>query len=121
MKKGAACDHGQTHGSHETHTHHIMQEHNGYIGMLSAEIQRYIMEEMSLPDLMTFSNTRKENRYGIMDYITTRRQKLFLRFANDVSGLIALLDRTGSVVSGSCALNLVQAEREEIIPKDMDI
>ncbi|KAG2151978.1 hypothetical protein BD769DRAFT_1658425 [Suillus cothurnatus] len=98
-----------------------MQQHNGYIGVLSAELQRYIMEEMSLPELMIFGSTRKENKDGITDYIAARRRRMFQHFAINVNDLNALLNRTGSVVSGSCALSLVQAEREAIIPKDMDI
>lgn len=56
-----------------------------------------------------------------MDYIAMRRRKLFLRFVKDVSTFVGLLDRTGSVVSGSCALNLLQAERNAVIPQDMDV
>lgn len=98
-----------------------MQQNHSYIAILSAELQRYVMEEMLLCDLISFSNTRKENRDGITNYIAMRQRNLFLQFSKDVSTFIGLLDHTGSVVSGSCALNLLQAERNAVIPQDMDI
>lgn len=98
-----------------------MQQNNGCIGMLSAEVQTNIMEQMALPDLIDFASTRRENKDGIAHYIAMRRIKLFWRFVVDADAFINLLDRTGSVVSGSCALTLLQAEREAIVGCDMDV
>ncbi|KAG1722486.1 hypothetical protein EDB19DRAFT_1916662 [Suillus lakei] len=98
-----------------------MLENNGYIGRLSAEIQTLVLNEMTLPDLMTFAETRSENKEGIKEYIAKRRERLFRSFVDNVDDLVALLDRTGTVISGSSALSLVQAEAEAFVARDMDV
>ncbi|KAG1793308.1 uncharacterized protein HD556DRAFT_1214509, partial [Suillus plorans] len=42
-------------------------------------------------------------------------------FVEDVDGLLALLERTGTVISGSSALHLVQAKARSVGLRDMDI
>ncbi|KAG1880092.1 hypothetical protein F4604DRAFT_1679204 [Suillus subluteus] len=98
-----------------------MQQNNGYIGLLSTEVQTNIIEEMALPELMDFANTRKENRDGIGHYIAMRWTKLLWCFVSDADAFINLMDRTGTVLSGSCAVSLIQAERGAIVPRDMDV
>jgi hypothetical protein len=76
---------------------------------------------MSLPELINFANTRKENRSGIGHYIGMRRIKLLWRFVNDADAFISLMDCTGTVLSGSCALSLIQAEQGALMTRDMDV
>ncbi|KAG2155404.1 hypothetical protein DEU56DRAFT_750968 [Suillus clintonianus] len=97
-----------------------MQQGNGSIGILSPEVQKIILENMTLPDLMSFAKTRIENREGITEYIAKRRAGLFRAYVHDVDALIKVLDRTGSLVSGSSALSLVQAEAEAVVTQDLD-
>ncbi|KAG2145275.1 hypothetical protein DEU56DRAFT_754131 [Suillus clintonianus] len=94
---------------------------NGFIGILSAELQSNILEEMPLPDLITFAKTRRQNQDGIAYYMAMRRTKLFMRFVDDTNALIELLDRTGTVISGSSALSLVQPKRRAIVVRDLDV
>ncbi|KAG2738970.1 hypothetical protein P692DRAFT_20841582 [Suillus brevipes Sb2] len=98
-----------------------MQNSNGYIGMLCPEIQKIILENMTLPDLVEFAKTRVENKEGITEHIAKRRDKLFATFVHDVNAFISVLDRTGTIVSGSSALTLVQAEAGAIMMGDMDV
>jgi hypothetical protein len=98
-----------------------MQNSNGYIGMLCPEIQKIILENMTLPDLVEFAKTRVKNKEGITEHIAKRRDKLFATFVHDVNAFISVLDRTGTIVSGSSALTLVQAEAGAIMMGDMDV
>ncbi|KAG2133027.1 hypothetical protein DEU56DRAFT_757246 [Suillus clintonianus] len=98
-----------------------MQQFNGFIGWLSPEVQMLLLKEMTLSDLMTFAKTREENKEGVKDYMMKRREKLFRTFVNDVDGLIEIMDITGTVISGSSALSLVQAETEAVNAKDLDV
>ncbi|KAG1721643.1 hypothetical protein EDB19DRAFT_1960764 [Suillus lakei] len=97
------------------------QNGNGYIGILSAELQTNILEEMPLPDLITFAKTRRQNQDGIAYYMAMRRTKLFMCFVNNVNSLIALLDRTSTVISGSSALILILVQSQAIVVRDMDM
>ncbi|KAG1753296.1 hypothetical protein EDB19DRAFT_1627122 [Suillus lakei] len=69
---------------------------------------------------MLFAQTRIKNQEGITEYIAKRHAGLFRAYVHDVDALIKVLDCTGSLVSGSSALSLVQAEAQAIMTQDMD-
>ncbi|KAG2030226.1 hypothetical protein BDR03DRAFT_1017356 [Suillus americanus] len=80
-----------------------------------------VLEELLLPDLMSFRKTRVENKEGVKDYMERRREDLLKEFVRDVEEFLQLLDRTGTVISGSSALHLFQAKSGAVAVKDMDI
>ncbi|KAG0701023.1 hypothetical protein DFH29DRAFT_876203 [Suillus ampliporus] len=77
-----------------------MQNLNGDFNKLCAELQRNVLEELSLPDLMSFAKTRMENNKGVKEYMDERCKALFKRFVDDVGAFINLIEQTGSVISG---------------------
>lgn len=50
-----------------------------------------------------------------------RRNDVLGTFVEDVDGLLSLLERTGTIISGSSALHLVQAKAGSVGLRDMDI
>lgn len=76
----------------------MMQHNNSFLGWLSPEIQTQVLNEMSFPDLVTFSKTRSEKKEGIKEYMVMRWTKLFRSYVDKVDDLIAIMDRTGAVI-----------------------
>lgn len=96
-------------------------EPNGYIGWLSPEIQQMILENLTVQDLKALAATREENKQGVEYYIAQRRETLFRTFVEDVNGWSNVMERTGTVISGSTALGLVQAKAQSVVAADMDV
>ncbi|KAG1838187.1 hypothetical protein DFJ58DRAFT_668491 [Suillus subalutaceus] len=70
---------------------------------------------------MSFAKTRSENEEGVREYMDRRREDLLKGFVKDVNDFIDLLERTGTIISGSSALHLFQAKSAAIALRDMDI
>ncbi|KAG1780904.1 hypothetical protein EV702DRAFT_963291 [Suillus placidus] len=87
-----------------------MHSLNGNFDDLCAELQRMILEELVLPDLMSFVDTRTENAASVSEYMDERHKMLLQTFVEDVKGFNDLLDTTGTVISSSSALHLFQAK-----------
>jgi hypothetical protein len=98
-----------------------MAHPNGYIGWLSPEIQQMILENLALPSLKILAETRNENKQGVEYYITKRWERLLRSFMDDVDEWINVMEHTSTVISGSNALKLVQAEAGSIITDDLDV
>ncbi|KAG1836196.1 hypothetical protein DFJ58DRAFT_847082 [Suillus subalutaceus] len=94
---------------------------NGDFDKLCAELQRMVMEELALPDLISLRKTRMENNEGVKDYMEDRRRKLYEVFVKDVDKLKDLMERTGTVVSGSSALHLFQPKPNVLRLQDLDV
>ncbi|KAG2739183.1 hypothetical protein P692DRAFT_20756458 [Suillus brevipes Sb2] len=80
-----------------------------------------IFDILPLPDLASFSKTRLQNQLGITDYVANRRNNLFKKYIADIPIFIQLLEFTGSVVSGSTALNLFMPKSQEFATHDIDL
>ncbi|KAG2136220.1 hypothetical protein BD769DRAFT_1664575 [Suillus cothurnatus] len=94
---------------------------NGYFDLLSPEIEAMILDQLCMPDLAIFSQTRIQNQLGITDYIDNRHNNLLNQFITNIPLFIDLLECTGSVISGSSAVNLILPKSEEFKIDDMDI
>ncbi|KAG2108802.1 hypothetical protein BD769DRAFT_1365826 [Suillus cothurnatus] len=74
-----------------------------------------------MPDLAIFSQTRIQNQLGITDYIDDQCNSLLNQFITDIPLFINVLECTGSVISGSSAVNLILPKSEEFKIDNMDI
>lgn len=72
-------------------------------------------------DLTALAKTRNENEEGVKYYVSKRRDKLFRSFVKDVNQWVTIMDRTGTVISGSTALGLLQAEAESVTSQDLNV
>lgn len=98
-----------------------MHTSNGDLDKLCGELQSMILDELSLPDLIVFGKTRKENQEGVKDYMEKRRKSLFSTFIKDVDGFTDMMEETGTIIGGSSALQLFQAKSEAFVLWDMDV
>lgn len=98
-----------------------MLNNNGYLGLLNPEIQTLVMKHMTLADLTIFARTRLKNKRGVEDYVAGRRGKLLRTFIKDAQALIDVMDCMRTIISGSSALSLMQAEADALVVKDMDV
>ncbi|KAG2121283.1 hypothetical protein DEU56DRAFT_760764 [Suillus clintonianus] len=98
-----------------------MQNFNGNFDKLCTELQRSVLEELSLPDLMSFAKTRMENNEGVKEYMDEHHRALFNRFVDDVGAFINLVERTRSVILGSSTLHLFQAKSDALGLQDLDV
>jgi hypothetical protein len=94
---------------------------NGNFDDLCAELQRMILEELTLPDLICFADTRRENAVSVSEYMDGQHKMLLQTFVEDIRGFNELLDATGTVISGSSALHLFQAKVNALKLGDMDL
>lgn len=101
--------------------HRTMSEGNGHFNKLCTELQRMILEQLWLLDLISFVKTRSDNEEGVAEYMDAHRTTLLRAFIEDVDGFMNLLERTGTVISGSSALHLIQAKSEALKLNDLDL
>lgn len=86
---------------------------------LPVEIHFNIMEHLSLPDLEMLGATNSFFRTLVQQHAQHRTTKLFRFFEIDPISMLDVLNLTGSVVSGSAALVVVNPW--SFTPNDMDI
>ncbi|KAG1769896.1 hypothetical protein EV702DRAFT_1049551 [Suillus placidus] len=94
---------------------------NGDFDKFCAELQRMVMEELALPDLIALGKTRMENEEGVKQYMEEQRTTLYKVFVKDVDRLMDLIECTGTVISGSSALHLFQPKSTALRLRDLDV
>ncbi|KAG1855295.1 hypothetical protein F4604DRAFT_1685776 [Suillus subluteus] len=98
-----------------------MANNNGYIRWLSPEIQTIVLQELNLLDLTALAKTRDENEEGVKYHVSKCQDKLFRSFVDNIDQWVNIMDRTGTVISGSTTLGLVQAKAGSVTSQDMDV
>ncbi|KAG1792674.1 uncharacterized protein HD556DRAFT_1444348 [Suillus plorans] len=88
---------------------------------LCQELQENICDFLNLAELSVFASVSSLCYMGVEEYINGRKLVIFARFVSDTEHFITLLRRTDAVVSGSCALNIVQAKEGATEINDLDI
>lgn len=92
-----------------------------YFTSLCKEIRENILDSLDLTELSLFASAAPILRIGVDEYIQRRRLIIFARYMKNIQHFIRLLKTTGAVVSGSSALNMVQAKRGAVEINDLDV
>ncbi|KAG1734241.1 uncharacterized protein EDB91DRAFT_1084144 [Suillus paluster] len=88
---------------------------------LCKEITENILDSLDLVELSSLATMTSTLHTNIDEYIQRCRRIIFARFISNIQEFVGLLQGTGAVVSGSCALNLVQARQGAVAINDLDI
>jgi hypothetical protein len=88
---------------------------------LCKEIQENIMDALDLQDLSMFANVNPMIHTGVDEYIQRRRRLILAWFVNKTNHFIKLMQTTRTVLSGSCALNIIQSREGAVEINDLDV
>lgn len=81
---------------------------NKWVVLWTPELVGLVMENQQLPDLLDFAQTCRIARGVGLDMVTKRYQKMVTPFVKrHLQEFNNLLARTGSMITGSCALNVL--------------
>lgn len=92
-----------------------------YLIALCKELQENIWDFLNLAELSLFAGVNSFCCMRVEEYVDRRRHVIFARFVSDTGHFINLLRRGDAVVSGSCALNIVQAKEGATEINDLDV
>lgn len=88
---------------------------------LCKELRENILDSFDLTELSSLTGVTPTLHTGVDEYIQRHKHIIFAHFMSNIKDFVGLLQGTGSVVSGSCALNLVQARQGAVAINDLDI
>ncbi|KAG1859901.1 hypothetical protein C8R48DRAFT_774615 [Suillus tomentosus] len=88
---------------------------------LCKELRENIFDSFDLAELSSLATVTPTLHTDVDEYIQRRKRIIFARFMSHIDAFVGLLQGTGAVVSGSCALNLVQAREGAVAINDLDV
>lgn len=88
---------------------------------LCKELKEHIMDSLNLTQLTLFAKASPIFHTGVEEYLHRRKLILFARFLNSIDDFNNILQSTGAVISGSSALNIVQAKEGAVEINDLDV
>ncbi|KAG1797591.1 hypothetical protein EV424DRAFT_1546566 [Suillus variegatus] len=88
---------------------------------LCKELRDNILDSLNITDLSLFASASPIFHVNVDEYLYRRRLITFARYMNDVKRFIGLLQSSSSVVSGSSALNIIQARQGAVEINDLDV
>jgi hypothetical protein len=88
---------------------------------LCKELKNNIFDSLDLAELSRFGEAAPNFHADLDQYIQRRRLVIFAWFTNNIDKFIGLLQSTGAVISGSSALNMVQARQGAVEINDFDV
>ncbi|KAG2135278.1 hypothetical protein DEU56DRAFT_913393 [Suillus clintonianus] len=88
---------------------------------LYVEVRENVMDSLDLAELSLFASANSVLHSAVEKYIQRRRLIIFALFINNPQEFIGILQITDSVISGSAALNIVQARQGAVEINDLDV
>lgn len=99
---------------------HTISKRNCFTA-LCKELRDNVLDSLDITNLSLFARASPIFHVEVDEYLCRRRLITFAQYMTNVEHFIELLQSGGSVVSGSSALNIVQAKQGAVEINDLDI